>query len=150
MRPRAQAFRWPQAQRLVGAVGVDRQCPQHVRHFGGLDAPAKRDSPQVVPVEPPGKVPQHGMLGIGRHPLDDELLARNAQRQGRAVFEQETRSPADGGRGRSEGRMALGVHRVLVQGDRQFDKKIGEVARQRRAAVDRTPSHHCASVRPCV
>ena len=62
MRPRPQLLPIPEPERESGPIGLDRQGPEHLRHFPPLHALAEQ-----------------GVLGIGRHPLDDELTARHTQ-----------------------------------------------------------------------
>ena len=131
--PGAQPLGVAEAQRLPGALRVHGQGLEHVSHFRRLDTLAEGHGTQVVPMQPLGELAQHRMLRVGGDPLDDKLPAGDAQRQGRAVLEQQRRSPGHARSRRRQRRVALGIHGVLVEGDGQLDQEIGEVARQGRA-----------------
>jgi len=133
MRPRCQAVPVAQAQRLPGPFRFDGERPECIGHFSLFHAAPERDGAQVVTMQPTGELPQDRMLGVCRHTLDHELVAGHAQRDGRSILEQQRRAPGQARGRRRERRVPLGIHRVLVQGDRKLDQEIGEVARQGRA-----------------
>src|SRR5713226_10513303 len=71
------------------------------------------------------------MLGVGGDPFNDELAPRHAEGERRPVSQQRG-GAADHARSRRlEGRMALGIHGVLVERDRELDKEFPQLARQR-------------------
>ncbi len=84
-------------------------------------------------MQPPRELPQHGMLGVGSHTLDHELVAGHAEGDRRSILEQQRRAPGQPRRRGRERRVPFGIHGVFVQGNRQLDQEIGEVTRQGRA-----------------
>ncbi len=133
VRPRRQAVPVAQAQRLPGPFRFDGERPQRIGHLALLHAASERDGAQVVTMQPGGELPQHGMLGVGCHTLDHELVAGHAKRDRRSILEQQRGAPGHARGRRRERRVPFGIHGVLVQGDRKLDQEIGEVARQGRA-----------------
>ena len=78
------------------------------------------------------------MIRVGGDALDHELPARDANRQHRVFGEQAEQGARDGVDCAVEERMADGIDRVLVQGDRKLDQKVAELAREgRRRSVGR-------------
>jgi len=102
-----------------------------------LHASPKRDGAQVVAMQPAGELPEDGVLGIGRHPLDHQLVAGHAEGDRRSILEQQPGAPGHSRRRRGEGRVPLGIHGVFMERDRQLDQEIGEVARQGGALAGR-------------
>ena len=133
VRPRRQAVPVAEAERLPGPFGLDGEGPERIGHLFLLHAAPERDGTQVVAVQPPRELPEHGMLGVGSHTLDHELVAGHAEGDRRSILEQQRRAPGQPRRRRRERRVPFGIHGVLVHGDRQLDQEIGEVARQGRA-----------------
>ena len=78
-----------------------------------------------------GEAPQDRLLRIGGDAFDDELVPGHAQRDALAAFKQPFGTAHDGSRRRLKRRMSGRIHRVLVQGDRQIDEELAELARQR-------------------
>ncbi len=84
-------------------------------------------------MQPVGEILEDGVPGIGRDALDDQLIARDAQRQLAPLREQRFEPARDALGRRDERRVAAGIHRVLVEGDRELAEEVGQIARQRRA-----------------
>ncbi|PYP37189.1 MAG: hypothetical protein DMD46_06215 [Gemmatimonadetes bacterium] len=132
VRPGAHPLGRPEAQRLAAPLRVDGQGLQDVRDLAHLETTPEGDRAEVMAVEAPGELGQDGVGGVGRHPLDHQLVTRDAERHRRSVHHQLLHAARHPGRRRRQRRMAFGIHGVLVQGDGEFDQEIGEVARQGR------------------
>ncbi len=109
------------------------QHAQRLAQLGGLDASADADRTQVMAMQFLRQPPEDRVLGIGGDPLHDELSAGNAKCERRAVLEQAMGPPQDRIHCWTEGRVAIGVHRVPLQGDRERDQILTELIRQLRA-----------------
>ena len=116
-------------QRAV-AIGLTRQRAQRDADFGRLQAAQQAHGAEMMAMQPFGEPPQHGLLRVGRHALDDQLMPRDAERDQGAVAHQALGMPRDGLGRRSERGVPLRVHRVPVQRDGQLDEEIREVARR--------------------
>src|SRR3989454_4187307 len=90
VRPRRQAVPVAEAERLPGPFGLDGEGPERIGHLFLLHAAPERDGTQVVAVQPPRELPQHGMLGVGSHTLDHELVAGHAEGDRRSRSEEHT------------------------------------------------------------
>src|SRR6266550_9136761 len=74
---------------------------------------------------------QHGVLGISRNSLYDQLPPRHADRQRVAlVMEEECEPVCDAVDRNIEQWVPARIDRVLVEGDRELDEKICEIARK--------------------
>lgn len=78
-----------------------------------------------------GEPAEQRVIRIRRVSLDDQLPACDTERQHRPIDQQCFGTPDDSGDSWFEGRVALRVHRMLVQRDRQLDEKLRQIARQR-------------------
>ena len=139
--PCAQLLRSAEPERLPGAFRVDRERLEHIHDFAHPQPAVERDGAKVVAMQPSRELRQQRVLRIGRDALDDELLASHTQRQRRALFEQMFGSAGGGRGGGGERRVALRVHRVLVEGNRELDQKIGQLSRESGLFGRRRPGH---------
>lgn len=74
---------------------------------------------------------EHWIQRIGRHTLDNELPARDTDRERLTLVHEKDRQPVyDPVHSEIEQWMAAWIDRVLVQGYRQLDEEIREVARE--------------------
>ena len=114
---------------FTSALCLDRQRLQHIRDFAGTEAAMKCDGAEMMAVQAAGELGEQRVLRIGRHTLDDELVARHAQGQGGALLEEmlgAARDPRGSGRQR---RMPLRIHGVFMERDRELDEKVGQLSR---------------------
>ena len=123
-------------QRTV-AIGLGGERVQRDAHFGRLEALEQADRTEMMAVEDFGKTTQHRVLGVGRDAFDDQLMPRDAKGNQGAIAQQALHLPRHPlGRGPERG-VAQGIHRVLVQRDRQLDQQLGELTRRRCARARR-------------
>jgi hypothetical protein len=95
----------------------------------------------MVAMQATGELGEEGVLGIGGDAFDDELLAGDAEGEGRTLFE-EVLGPAGDTRGRrTQRRMPFRIHRVLVEGNRELNEKIGQLSRESGLFGRRSPGH---------
>ncbi len=123
--PGAQPLRGTETERLTRALRLDRERTEHIGNLRRADTPVESHGAEMVAVQAPRELGQQRVLGIGSDALDHELLPRYAQREGGPLL-QELLGPTRHARGRgSEGGMALRIHGMFVERDRQLDEKIG-------------------------
>ena len=84
----------------------------------------------MMTVESFGQASKHWMIGVGGDALDNQLPPGDAERDHLASLQQVRGAASHARRGGSERRMTARIHRMLVQGNRQFDEKVAEFARQ--------------------
>jgi hypothetical protein len=106
---------------------------QRLAQLARLNASADADRTEVMAVEFFRQPPEDRVLWIGGDPLHDELSACNAECERWAVFEQAIGPPHHRVHGGTEGRVAIGVHRVPLQSHRKRDQILTELVRQLRA-----------------
>jgi hypothetical protein len=90
---------------------------EHAQHFTQLrrlHASTDTDRTQVMAMQFFGEPPKDRVLGIGRNTLDDELPTCDTECERRAVFQQALGAPHHRVHCRTEGRVAIGVHRVSL------------------------------------
>ena len=117
---------------------VDRERRHKVGQLRALHAALELDRADVVAMKAERELVEQRMIRVGGDALDHELPARDADRQHRVFGEQAEQGARDGVDCAVEERMAGGIDRVLVHGDRKLDQKVAELAREdRRRSVGR-------------
>ena len=81
-------------------------------------------------VEASGELGEDRVFGVGGDPLDDQLVPGDAEGQGPPLAEELDQAPQNPSRSGLKGGVTLGVHRVLVEGDRQLDQEFPELPRE--------------------
>ena len=84
----------------------------------------------MVRVQPRRQITEHGIGVVGCDAFDDKLIARHAERQGGASFQEPAQPVAHTGCGWRERRMTGRIHGMLVDGERQLDQEIGQFTRE--------------------
>ena len=118
-----------EAERTV-AVGFSRERPEGVADLGGLDAAHHADGAEVMAMQAFGQPPQDGLIGVGRHALDDQLPAGDAEGDRGAIQQEPLGVPHHRRHGRLERRMAARVHRVPMERDRELHEELAQIPRQ--------------------
>src|SRR5439155_23280815 len=95
----------------------------------------------MVAMQTTGELGEERVFGIGGNTFDDELLSGDAESDGRAPFEQMLGAACDARRGRSQRRMPLRIHRVLMEGNRESYEEIGQLSRKSGRLIPRSPAH---------
>jgi hypothetical protein len=114
--------------RALTALRVGTQGGKHV-----VDFFSRRTARQVyrgnpVPVKPVRQVAQQGVLGVGRHRLDHQPVARHAERDGFPVVEEQVQAAGESLCGFLEVGMPGRVHGAFVKDDRELNQEISEVS----------------------
>ena len=130
--PGAQLLRRAEAEWLPGAFRFHGERLQHVGDFGHTQAAVERHGAEMVAMQTTGELGKEGVLCIGGDAFDDELLARHAQRERRALLEKMLGTARHPSRRRRERRMSLRIHRVLVKRDGQLNEEVGQLSRESR------------------
>ncbi len=125
--PRPELLRWSQAERIAGALRINRKCPENIGDFCSAETAMKRHRAQVMAMQATGELGEHRVLGIGRHAFDDQLLSCYSQRESRPLLEQTLCAASHPGRRGGERRVTLRVHRMLMEGDRELDQEISQL-----------------------
>ncbi len=146
--PGAQVFGRAETERLTAPIGVDGENPQHIRYLGDAQPAVERDGAQVMAVQAAGELGEQRVFRICGDPFDHELVARDAQRERGAFFEQVLGPSGDAERRRLQRGVPLGIHRVLMEGDGKIDQEVGEfpgecgpLGRMRRGSLARGRGH---------
>ena len=69
-------------------VGLGRQRMERLAQLLRLHAAHDADGADVMAVQGVRETPQHRLIGIRRHAVDDQLAARDAERDLRTVFKE--------------------------------------------------------------
>ncbi len=97
---------------------------QRRTEFAWIEPAQDGDGAEMVTMQALGQPAKHRLGLVGGDPLDDELTARHAERDLRAVEEQR-RCPRDHRLGRGpEGWMPIGIHAELVERDGELDQEL--------------------------
>ena len=115
---------------LAAPLGLDRQRLQHLSDLAHPQTAVKRHRAEMVAMQPTGEFGEEGVLGVGGNTFDDELLSGDAEGDGGAAFEEMLGATHDAAGGGGQRRMPLRVHRVLVEGDREFDQEVRQLSRE--------------------
>jgi hypothetical protein len=81
-------------------------------------------------VESFGQPSQHGLIGVGRDAVHDQLAARNTKGNDRSVLEQPAGTIDDRINNRAERGMPARVHRIPMERDGQLDEELTQLTRQ--------------------
>src|SRR3954468_2873578 len=84
----------------------------------------ERDRTEMMAMQAVGELGEQGIFGISGEALDYELLARYPQRQRGPLLQEVLRTPGDARRRGVQRRMALRVHGVLMEGNRELNKEV--------------------------
>ena len=131
MRPLLEYFWAFESERFRTASRVDRERRQCVRDFDSRGSLRELHGPEMMPMQTLREIAQHWVVLVCRHSLDDQLLARDAQRERSADLQQRVHATSDARGCTFEQRMPGRINRVLVQSDRKLDQKIRKFLRQR-------------------
>jgi hypothetical protein len=101
---------WPPSGVVLLGEGVQRG-----RDLIGFDARQNADRAEVMSMEVLCQAAEDGLIGIGGDAVDDQLIARHAERDRRPAFEQPFGACRQAFRGRSERGVAGRIHGVLVK-----------------------------------
>ena len=125
--PRAELFWRSQAERIAGALGIDRERAEHIGDFGDAETTMKRHRPEMMAMQATGELREDGIFRVGGNAFDHELLPRDPQREERSLLEQMFGAPRHARCRGGKRRVTLRIHRVLMEGDRELDQKIGQL-----------------------
>jgi len=103
-------------------VGAERR--QQIIDLAQRDAPGEPGGGDPVAVQSPREIAQQRIAGIGGHAGNDQLMARDPDGQGLARLEQGLQAGDEALRRLLEVGMAGGIHRALVEDDRELDQEI--------------------------
>ena len=82
-------------------------------------------------MQPTGQIAEQRVARVGGDPADDELMARDADDQALSALEQRLEPAHEPLGGGLEVGVPVGIHRALVEHDRELDQEIGQVAGER-------------------
>ena len=99
---------------LLGVVFLG-QGVQRGRDLIGLDARQDADRTEMMAMEILCQTTEDGLIGIGGDAVDDQLIARHAERDRRPVFQQPLGACRQPFGGRSERGVSGRIHGVLVK-----------------------------------
>jgi hypothetical protein len=125
-----------QANRAL-AFRFRRQRQERLAQLVKLDSSIDADGADVVTMKAVSETTQHRLPRVGRHAVDDQLAPGDAKRDGRAILQQLLGAAGHRFDRRHERRVTARIHRVPVEGDRQFDEKFAQIARERDALGSR-------------
>ena len=115
------------------SIGFTRKGAQRMIEFLRLNSTSDAHGADVMAVESFGQSPEHGLIRVGRHAVDDQLAARNAEGDHPSVLEQPARPIDDRIDNGAKRRMSARVHRITMQRDGQLDEKLAQLTRQNTA-----------------
>ncbi len=121
---------------LPRTIRLDRERVQNRGDLVRLQTAQQADGAKVVSVKALGQTTQHGLLRVGGHPLDDQLMTRDPEGEDFVAPHQAQGLARHRLGGGPERWMAEGIHRVLVQGDGKLDEEVVDLAGQRGARPD--------------
>ena len=130
MRPLREHLRPLQSQRPRTPPRIDRDRGEHVDQLVLAHASRELHGAQVMLVQPHGELAQHRVLVVGRHPFDDQLMPRDAERECFAFLHERVEPSLDLRRRVLEQRVSGRIDGVLVQSDRELDQEVCQVPRQ--------------------
>ncbi len=132
-----QADVWPRRPRLrrkeadrAALVGFRRQHPQCGTDLEDLGPAQQTHRAELMGVQGFGQPPQHRMRLVGGHTFHDQLPAGDADRDLLAIDEQARKALQYPVGDACQRRMARRIHRVFVNGDREFENEIRKFPRQ--------------------
>ena len=122
----------PQGTRLLAELTAEiaEQPVDLVQARATLEA----DGGDALPVQTAGEVAEQRVARVGGDPADDELMARDPDREPIAVLEQGLETADEAGGALLEVRVPVGVQGPLVEHDRELDQEVRQVPGQGRHA----------------
>ena len=119
------------AEHDAATLRIRRDRAEDFSDFLSTDAGQELDGAEAVAVQMTSETADERVLGIGGHPLDDELLARHPERERLPLANERFEALHDAILGVLQRPMAVRIHHHFVKCDRQLHDEVSEVARQR-------------------
>jgi len=130
MWPVGQPSGWGQAQRLNLRTDLRRQCIEGTADLADLDPRQDAHGAEVMAMQRLRETAQDRLVGVGRDAVDDQLVARDAECEGRAILEQPFCALGHTGGCGFKGGMPDRVYGVLMKRDRELDEKRAQLPRK--------------------
>jgi hypothetical protein len=114
----------------TASIGLTGERAQRAVEFLRLNASVDADRTDVMAVKSLRQSSQHGLTGVGRDAVDDQLASRDTERDQGPLLEQSdgpAHESVDHGAKRG---MSARVHRVAMKRDGQLDEELTQLTRQ--------------------
>jgi hypothetical protein len=114
----------------TASIGLAGKGAQRAVEFLRLHASVDADRTDVVAVKSFRQSSQHGLTGVGRDAVDDQLASRDTKRDQGPVLEQPDGPPYEGVDDGAKRGMSARVHRIAMERNGQVDEELTQFTRQ--------------------